>query len=160
MGLKILFFVSAFLLLIPVALAQELTLEVNGSCIDYNVKLIAEDFEKGCYDVKIDVKTPEGRVGEIYDPNEGWKSSYYYIKDGFCNQESYYKNFELKVGTKKDFSFVASLKSSSRVWTSDYYEVKQNCPKESLEPENFFLAVLIVVLILLAGITFYVKKFK
>ncbi|MCK4635118.1 MAG: hypothetical protein KAT37_04550 [Candidatus Aenigmarchaeota archaeon] len=164
MGIKPFLFLLLFLFFIPLVQAQseKITMDVKGNCIDYEVTLKAEGFENGCYDVKIDVKTAGGgRAGEIYDPMEGWKSSYYYIKDGFCvNKEKDQKDFIVRAKTYKDFSFVAILKMNSRSWTSDYYEIKQNCPQQTEKPEYFFLGALVAVLVLVAGLALYVKKFK
>ena len=164
MGIKPLLFLLLFLFFMPLAQAQseKITMDVKGSCVDYNVTLKAEGFENGCYDVKIDVKTAGvGRAGEIYDPMEGWKSSFYYIKDGFCvNKEKDRKDFMVRAKTYRDFSLVASLKMNSRTWASDYYDVKQKCPQQTKRPEYFFLGALVAVLFLVAGLALYVKKFK
>lgn len=161
MGLKVIF-LFVFLAATPcIALAQELTMDVEGSCIYYNVRVNAEGFERGCYDVKIDAKSPAGRIGEVYDPREGWKSSFYYIKDGFCiTGERTYKDFKFMAKTHNDFSFVANLKMGSRTWNSEYYDVKQNCPQQTEIPEYFLLGALVAVLVMLAGLALYVKKFK
>ncbi len=164
MRLKIFLLIFFLIFFMPLAQAQseKITMDVKGSCVDYNVTLKTEGFENGCYDVKIDVKTlGTGRIGEIYDPMEGWKSSFYYIKDGFCvNGEKDRKDFMVRAKTYGDFSFVASLKMNSRTWTSDYYDVKQKCPQQTEKPGYFFLGALVAVLFLVAGLALYVKKFK
>lgn len=161
MRLKIFLPIFFLILFLPPVQAQELTMDVEGSCIYYNVRIKAEGFERGCYDVKIDAKSPAGRIGEVYDPREGWKSSFYYIKDGFCiTGERTYKDFKFMAKTHNDFSFVAGLKMGSRTWISEYYDVKQNCPQQTEIPEYFFLGALLAVMIMLAGLVLYVKKFK
>jgi len=71
------------LLFSAVSFAQKMDMDISGQCRNYDVTLIVNDLEEGCYDLKIDMTCPEGR-GEIYDPREGWKSSYYYIDEAFC----------------------------------------------------------------------------
>jgi len=137
------------LFLIPVAKAQEIEFEVTGTCIEYEVKVKANVSK--CYDVKIDLKAPEG--GEVYDPKEGWKSANYYIINGLCEPE---KTFRVRVNTRKDFLLGVNLRRGSKVLKSEYVEVKQSCPE--LELSIFFLVSLIIILILLIGLALYVKS--
>ena len=147
--------VLLLILSVPLVLAQseKIVIEIEGTCINYNVTVSSDSLETGCYDVKINVRSPDGRIGEIYDPVEGWKSSFYYIKNGICSRE---KVFRLRVKSQKDFAVSAILKRGSRTWESDEIAVKQKCP-EGMKPPEFFLWVLIVVLVLVAGISLYVK---
>ena len=71
--IAILLSVSLFLLVQTTA-GQEVSLDISGDCQEYSVTLSASGLDNGCYDAKIDITSPSGRVGEIYDPQKGWKS--------------------------------------------------------------------------------------
>ena len=145
-------------LFLPCVLAQDITLEIEGSCADYNVTVIATGFEESCYDLKIDITTIEGRVGEIFDPWQGWKSSYFYIKEGFCvgtEDEIRSESYKVRTDSKEKLNFLAKLKHDSKVWDTTYYEVEQDCLKA--DDDSLFLVSLIVILILSSLIMFYVK---
>lgn len=166
MGLK-LAFIFAFLLVffpaLPVVQAQQIALLTEGTCVEYNVTIRLDDFEDGRYDVKIDAFNRDGRrVGEIYDPLKGWKSSYFYVTEAvLVDGENNYGNFQIRVDTHDDFTIVISAKSQSKTWTSDPYEVVQNCPEtEMAQPPLFFLGLMMVVLLLVVAVTLYTKKFK
>ena len=117
MGVKILSFLILFLLAMPVASAQEMKIiYVQGKCIDYNIKIEAEGLERGCYDLKID--SPDGRVGEVYDPDGGWKSSYYYLKNGYCTGKE--NVFRFRAKTREDFEIGAKIRDRSQTITTEY----------------------------------------
>lgn len=157
-------FVFAFLLaLLPLAQAQQIALLTDGTCVDHNVTIRLNDFEDGLYDVKIDALNSDGkRVGEIYDPLKGWKSSYFYVTDAMrVEGEDNYGNFRIRAETRGDFTVVISAKSGSTVWTSDPHTVKQDCPDtEMAEPPFFFLGVMVGVLFLVAAVALYTKRFE
>lgn len=50
------------------AFAQSLALDLEGECSEYAATLTAAGFEKGCYDVKIDIAQAKA---EVLDPREG-----------------------------------------------------------------------------------------
>jgi hypothetical protein len=161
MGLK-LAFIFAFVLMLPVAQAQQIALLTDGTCEEYNVTIRLNDFEDGHYDIKIDALNSDGRrVGEIYDPLKGWKSSYFYVTDAmFVQGEDNYGNFNIRADTHKNFNITISAKSQSTVWTSDSYEVKQDCPEtEITEPPFFFLGLMVAVLLLVVAVALHTKKF-
>ncbi len=155
MGMK--FLLLAFLLLLPTARA-EIILETEGNCVDYNVSVMAEGIEDGCYDVKID--SAGGRVGKIYDPEKGWKSTFYYVEDGFCVKNgTCEKEFMLRAETYRDFSLVATLRSGSGKISSESCEVEQKCASLDLASlEYFFLFALVSVMLLVILLALYVKK--
>lgn len=165
MGLKLFVFLFMVLVLMPFAQAQEGQIGVitDGSCVDYEVTLTLDDYENGYYDVKIDIFTPEGsRIGEIYDPIKGWKSSYYYVEDAIKIQgDKNYETFKIRANTHKDFTIQISIRKDSSIWKSGYHEIKQDCPEiELIQPPLFLMAVMITVLILVAGIALYIRKFS
>lgn len=138
---------------IPTALSQEETekdkptikLDIEGNCTEFNVTFIASNFSPGCYDIKIDVNSPTGRVGRIYDPRKGWKSSFFYIKDYFCiesqnNSSRHNETFKLKAESEnQSLSFKGKLRQGSSSWESDFYTIDQNCPEKETknnEPSN------------------------
>jgi len=57
------------------------------------IELTEMSNEYELYDIKIDVVGTNGRIGRIYDENEDkWKSTYYYIKNGYnVNEKNSYK---------------------------------------------------------------------
>ena len=111
----------------------------------------AEGFEEACYDVKIEAVSPSGR-GSIYDPREGWKSSFYYISEALCNGTG---SFQLKTDDSETLHFLAKLRLGGNVWQSSYHEVQQDCPQTDVL--FIFAVALVVVLILLSLVTWYVK---
>ncbi len=148
---------SAFFLLFmfvfsSVALAQNIKLDIDGSCKEYNVTLTASDISAGCYDAKIDMTTPSGRIGRIFDPREGWKSSIYFVNEALCvNTTEANRTFQLVTeSTYENVNFAAKLRFGSNTWQSSYYEIKQDCPGS---PEGnlylFFAVSAIVALVLL-----------
>ncbi len=157
MVLKYMALFFALLFLVPTVNAQQFFMDIEGECIDYNITLMVNDIPYDCYDVKIDAIVPDKRVGEIYDPIEGWKSSYYYIKDGYCVGKE--NNYMFRAHTSEDLNFIAKIKVGSETLTSDYFTVEQNCPGLT-EMSYLFLAMVLSVLFLVAGLTLYVKKFK
>ena len=155
MGMKTVGAILIFLLVIPMASAQELKIiYVQGKCLDYEIKIESEGLEEGCYDVKID--SPDGRIGEVYDTEEGWKSSYFYIEDGFCTDKE--NVFEFRAKTYEDFKIGAKIKDGSNTITTGYREISQRCPTIEDEPAVFFLASLAALLVILIGIALYVKR--
>lgn len=166
---KIIFVFSLILVMSSITLAQELTsiqdirLEINGICKEYNVTLTATGIDEACYDVKIDLTSPDGIAGSIFDPREGWKSSFYYIGSAFCTNETISKTFKMRTDSASDIlNFQAKFRfGSSDVWSSGYYEFRQSCPAEqTYDTSKLVLAALVVILILLMAVTFYVKPVK
>lgn len=148
------------------AISQNLTMNIQGECMDYNVTVFLEGFGTGCYDVKIDATTPAGRVGEIYDPREGWKSSFYYVNEGLCIQEdpsqsnlTHNKTFLLRIlSSSPQVSFKGTVRHGSVTWGTGYQDVVQDCPPSSpmiMTDQQFFLSVLTVILVILAGLVIY-----
>ncbi len=149
----------AFLLFVLPVHAQNISLDIQGNCIEYNVTLVAAGLEEGCYDVKIDVTTQRGR-GEIFDPRQGWKSSFYYINEILCleNTTETSRTFQLRAPLGDEVNFMAKLKSVSGTWESSYYTVEEKCPSTLLdEISTAVIAALAVILILLSAVTFYVR---
>lgn len=156
----IIILVLPVLLLFPLApIKQPIELNIEGSCRDFNVSV--ENLYPGCYDLKVDITNLNGRVGEIFDPRVGWKSSFFYVKELCIEGES------IKLQTRaytndRILNFKAFFRSGSTEWESEYYEIIQDCPG-GLEEENmemFFVPVLIAIMIILVGIVLYVKILK
>lgn len=146
--------------------AKDFTLEIEGKCMDYNIT-VSGRLEEGCYDVKIDVTTPAGRVGEIFDLREGWKSSFFYVKEAFCigkeeANKTVNETFHVRANTPSGtLHFAGKLKSGSETLESGFYELEQDCPELPVREDGFAIVVtLVVIVILLAGITLYVKVWK
>jgi hypothetical protein len=170
------------LLVLPLAAAgaaEDFSLEISGSCRDYNVTIALEGFGAGCYDVKVDVTTAAGRVGRIFDPREGWKSSFFYVADDFCIEapeapenategaasdetSKATRTYMLKADTPAEvLNFRGSLRHGSMTWETGYYEVVQDCPSSLPGEEDvplFFLTILAVVAVILAGIAFHARE--
>jgi len=154
-------------LFLPAAWALEppksITLDINGSCMEYNVTVSPDMFDYGCYDVKIDVTTANGRVGQIYDPMQGWKSSLYYVTDGMClDQDNNNATFQIYAATKyEELNFKCKLRAGDKIWESEYYTIQQTCPEPPAESIEVILIVsLIAIVVLLVGITAYIKILK
>ncbi len=142
-------------------------LDINGICKEFNVTVTVDMFDYGYYDVKIDVTNPElGRVGEIYDPVQGWKSSNYYISDGLhVTEDVNSATFHVRANTDEEqLNFLCRLRETTspwKTWDSEYYNINQSCTTFSgWGNELTLLLSLLVVLILLAGITLYLKVLK
>ena len=155
------------LLFVPLASAQQINLDINGVCREFNVTGIYTNLEKGCYDVKIDVTTKDGRVGEIFDPRLGWKSSFYYINENFCTEANLVNVHKYRMKADTDYgllNFIVTLRNSTgeQTWNSGYIEYTQDCRnyQEEIDFNIFLLAVFVVVLLIIAGITAYVKIFR
>ena len=158
MGLKKILPIILFFVLLPLVSAQEMAVGVYGTCHDFNVRISTRNFEPGCYDVKIDVDTPSGK-GEVYDPNKGWKSSYYYINGDYCVEGNATKTYKIRTNSDEDFKVLVKLRLNTTTLISDYYNIHQNCPGEKeMPPEYFFLVVLLTILIILIGVVVYVKN--
>lgn len=156
--------ILTFLLLTPLTVAQDLDFRVEGTCQNYNVTVLATDFTPGIYDVKVDVHSQGQRVGEIYDPAEGWKSTIYYL-DGALqveqNNNSPQRNVtvEITAQTRNNITMYARLRRNDKTWTSQEKTITQNCPEpEPISPAKFFLAALAAVLLILVGVTVYKKN--
>ena len=148
--------------LVSLVQAQEvLELDIEGNCVYYNVTV--SDLEEGVvYDIKIDVTNENGRVGEVYDPREGWKSSYYYINEIRVGSGGKIK-VQVRASEDSVLNFKGTLKSGSSEWQSEYYEVVQNCSQNSVEPypiEYFLIPVLLSIVVIFAVIVLYVKHWK
>jgi hypothetical protein len=141
-------------------LGQNILLDITGVCKEYNVTVTISDFEIGCYDVKVDITTPAGRVGKIFDHREGWKSSIYYVNEGFCVEEanqSVSKMFQLQAETSSsELNFKGSIRHGSKIWTTGYYEVSNKCSQ--IEPQDDIVVLFIVIIsieIFLLGFVIY-----
>ncbi len=152
------FALFSLLLSFPV-LSQEVSMEIEGECREYNVTIVLENFEPACYDVKVDVTTPAGRVGRIFDPREGWKSSFFYVNEGICvdgENTTVNGTYSIRAETSSPLlNFRSSIRHASRRWETGFVEFGQDCPASSpvnLPEQQFFLAVLMAVTVILAGI--------
>jgi len=117
-----------------VILDHNITMSIQGICEDFNVTIYASGFESGYYDVKVDVFHPtQGRVGRIYDPTEGWKSSIYYVDMAlqiFDNTTNASGVFEINAETRLDeLNFQVKLRKASETWESEYFMFLQDCPE-------------------------------
>jgi len=140
-----------------------ITLDIQGTCREFNVTVSVDTFNYGCYDVKIDVTTPAGRVGQIYDPMQGWKSSIYYVTDGLClSADVSNETFQIYADTDyEQLFFLCKLRQSSSTWESEYFNVTQDCPAAAGGSiEILILVSSLVILILLIGVTMYFKVLK
>lgn len=140
----------------------DITLSFEGNCREYNVTLVAENFEKGRYDVKVGIISEGGgrSSGRVYDPKQGWKSSYYYV-DEVLRTENGSESVTLKVqtDTAENVTMVGKLRKDGRTWKSGEYKISQDCPEpEQMTRPLFLLIVLIAVLVLLVGVTYYRKR--
>jgi hypothetical protein len=152
----------------PAVLAQDLTLEINGTCREFSVTVLADGFDHGCYDVKIDVTTHNGRVGEIFDPMQGWKSSVYYNYDALCiNDDVTSATFQVRALTDQEtLNFLGKLRKTCcgmPTTQSSYYNITQDCSDSTPQPvgnETLLVVSLLVVLILIAAITLYMRLMK
>jgi hypothetical protein len=145
------------------AVSQNISMSIQGKCKEYEVTLVLENFEIACYDVKIDVTTPAGRVGEIYDPRQGWKSSFFYIREDFCVEvanETLNKTYHVRANTISPKLYFAGLvRHGSSTWETGFQEVTQECPeipKGQIDP-IFWLVVLVVMVVILAGLVAHAK---
>jgi len=141
------------------------SLDVAGTCQDYNVTVKLVDFPEACYDVKIDVTTSAGRVGEIFDPREGWKSSFYYVLEDFCTtyEPELEKVYHLRVSTRDPvLNFRGSVRYGSSTWNSGYAVVTQDCPETVgiLDDHVFWIVSGVAVIIILVGLVLYTKVFR
>lgn len=156
--------VPLLLLFLPMASAQELSFETEGKCQEFNVTVHTYDFEPGNYDVKVDVNSDGGRVGEIYDPVGGWQSTMYYVNGALEVKEENGRTYgnatvDISADSRNNLTMFARLRQNDRTWTSEKREVTQNCPeRENIESEKFILISLVAVLLILVGVTIYKKR--
>ena len=146
------------LFLSSVVVAEKLDMDIQGTCKEFDITLIASGFEEGCYDVKIDVTSPMGR-GEIYDEREGWKSTYYFINEALCIDGDGNETFQIRSRTSDNLNVLAKIRLDNDIWESRYREIDQTCVRQ----EDMFIAFLIamvVVLIHFLLIACYVKVWK
>ena len=160
-GIGVFVFVTLSLFLIPSVLSESVSLDIVGVCREYNVTVNLEDFESACYDVKVDVTTAVGRIGRIYDPKEGWKSSFFYLDEGICVENGNASGvFRVMADTNSPvINFKGSVRADSKTWESDFFERVQDCPQ--VFPEEslvFWLAVLVPIAVILAGIVWHAKS--
>ena len=137
----------SLLFIIPTSLGQEVSLDIEGECREFNVTVFLNDFGAGCYDIKIDVTTPAGRVGRIFDPREGWKSSIYYVNEGFCIEEGQNESkiFQVFADTSyNELSFKGSVRHGSLTWNTGYYDITGNCPEA--EPHSDIVVIFIIII--------------
>lgn len=141
----------------PPALSQTVSIQIEGSCMDYKATIKAAGFERGCYDAKVDVSGAGGRTGQISDKGD-WKSSFFYIENGLCvgdeNQSA--ATYALKAGTSaREVVFEGSLRNGTKTWVSEPFTVRQSCPQQD---ELLFLpVVLLVILLLLIGLAVHLN---
>jgi len=155
------FFLALLLFSQGLVAGQNVSLEIQGQCMGYNVTVKTQGLGEGCYDVKIDVTTPAGRVGEIFDPRQGWKSSFFFVNEGLCIGGQNTSTFQVRAGTTQDLNFAGSLRFGSKTWDTGFYEIKQNCPiTAGQDYQAFWIAALLAILVLVAGITLYVKVLR
>lgn len=146
------------------------TYTIMDFCKTYYVELNIFSSDISCYDVKIDITTPEGgRIGEIFDPREGWKSSYYYVDDDFCiknNESNETHTYKLRADTEESliyFQFSIRKNTSSEIlWESNYFDIEPECIDTEQYPDDnlFWLGGLIALVVILAGVVLYVKVFR
>jgi len=174
----LLFSVSC-LLLPTLAFAQsqvrdKVTLNITGNCSNYQAFLSAHKLPPQCYDVKVDVTSPGGRVGEVYDPRSGWQSSFFYVKDHICpaseqsnTSVSFNTSVKLRVPhSARDISFRGKLRPSTEsgpTYETRPHDLTQNCPQQSptsqeLLPEEITIVSLLVMIVLLAGLAYYRRR--
>ncbi len=155
--------ILTFLLLIPFASAQEVTFETEGECQEFNVTVTATDFEPGIYDVKVDVHDNGQRVGEIYDPVEGWQSTIYYVNGALQVEERNNETHgnatvEIFAETRNNVTMFARIRQNEQTWDSDERKITQDCPEPEPVPEDvFFLVTLTALMLILVGVTVYKK---
>ncbi|MCX6818957.1 MAG: hypothetical protein NT129_03060 [Candidatus Aenigmarchaeota archaeon] len=161
--LAFLSFLIIFSILSSTVFAQEISLDIQGTCKEYNVTLTATGID-GCYDVKIELTSPDSITGSIFDPREGWKSSFFFIDEALCINATASKTFAMRTdSTSATINFEAKLRPVSEAevaWESGYYIFKQKCPPVADDTMFVILVALIVVLVLLAAVTLYVKGGK
>lgn len=155
---KALLFPVIVLIFIQPTLAASVSLQIDGYCRDYNVTLTGQGLEATCYDVKIDVTSSSGRAGEILDPREGWKSTFFYIDQDFCMQEnqSLSRTYQIRTGMPEILNFEGILRSEEKFWSTDFIQIAQDC-KGHDQLQLLLLTLVIVVLVMLIGIVVYVK---
>ena len=163
-----LFLLGALILLIPSVQGQTVQLDIEGTCQSFNATVSLQAFEPGCYDVKIDVTSLEGRVGEIFNPRQGWTSSFFYVQEGLCiteeqANETTNATYELRTPSSlSQMTFTGRVRQDARIWDTSQLTLTQDCPPLSGLPgdSTFFLVSLLVVLIILIGIVLYVKVLR
>ena len=163
-----LFFLGALILLIPSVQSQSAELDIEGTCQSFNATVSLQAFGPGCYDVKIDVTSPEGRVGEIFNPRQGWTSSFFYVKEGICiteeqANETANATYELRTpSSPTQMTFTGRVRQDARVWDTNQLTFTQDCPPLSGLPgdSTVFLTAALVMLIILIGIVLYVKVLR
>ncbi|MFP4116378.1 MAG: hypothetical protein ACLFTQ_04265 [Candidatus Aenigmatarchaeota archaeon] len=157
--------ILTFLLLTPLASAQQVDFQAEGECQEYNVTVLAENLEPGIYGVKVDVHSNGQRAGEIYDPVEGWKSSMYYVNGALevekrNNETRGNATVEIFADSKENVTMLAKVRKNEHTkWESEERTIPQDCPEqEPLDPAQFFLATLTALLLILLGVTVYKKN--
>ena len=149
-------------LLIPTVSAQIVAtdpiMNVFGECREYNVTITY--YSSKCYDVKIDTKNLNGENMEILTP-QGWKSTFFYITDGFCADEKHSQSYKIRTDNSPVIKFQGKLRLDETIIFTSENEITQNCP-EPTYPDNraFWLISAIVILIILAVIVIYVRVLK
>lgn len=164
MKAAVLAFALAFLFFLPPVLSEEASMLVVGTCREYNATVSLEGFEAGCYDVKVDVTTPAGRVGRIFDPREGWKSSFFYVRGDLCVEDAAQnvsKTYRLSAETSSgNLNFRGTVRYGEKTWEAGVQEKVQDCPEAFPGDEGpaFWLVVLSSMLVILIGLAIH-KKF-
>ena len=113
------------------------------------------DFSSG-----IPVTSENGRVGRIYDPKEGWKSSFFYVREGVCVEDGNGSRiFRVRADTNSPvINFRGSVRTDSKTWDSESFERVQDCPRVFPESDLvFWLAVLVPIAVILAGIVWHAR---
>lgn len=148
----------------PLVVAQEINFTTEGRCREYNVTVLAENFEPGIYDVKVDVHSDGQRVGEIYDPIEGWQSTMYYVNGALQVEENNNHTegnvtVEIMTDRQDNVTMFARIRQNERTWTSEKRTIMQECPEPvEPDPEKIILISVIALFLILLGITVYKKN--
>ncbi|MFH1977884.1 MAG: hypothetical protein ABIJ92_00995 [Candidatus Aenigmatarchaeota archaeon] len=161
MRLSLLILIVSLLILPSVnAHIEQLSSTIEGDCREYNVTVVPHGFTENCYDVKIDVTSTRGRVGEIFDSREGWKSSFFYVSNDLCisDSEVFEKTYQVRADDSEILNFKTTIRFGEKLWSTEYYEITQGCP-ELVEGDDkeFWISTGIVLIVLLASIVYYVK---
>lgn len=163
MKYKLIVTLLVFYLFVPVVNGQQVTLETEGECREYDVTVLAEDFEPGMYDVKVEVYSDGERVGEIYDPIEGWQSTMYYLEGAIQVEETNNRTtgnatVEVMTEIRDNITMFARLRHGDETWDSEDKEIVQDCPDlEPVEPTIFFAVALLALILISLGVLIYTR---
>ncbi|MFB6088464.1 MAG: hypothetical protein ABEK36_01655 [Candidatus Aenigmatarchaeota archaeon] len=137
-----------------------ISLVYEGYCKDYNITVLTNNFVRGTYDVKLNVRSGDDSrsSGMVYRPGKGWKSSFYYMEDVLeIDNTGENKTFKVKTNNEEDFVLVGKIRNGSKTWKSKEYSIKQYCSNEGLNRIYLVLILLISILVIQLGVIAYVK---